>query len=496
MKKKIGRLTKILAFIVLVLGIALGAVYGRLYLKETTPSARELWRIYDSNLEEPMIVNNLLLFKGTKGEYLHSWCEYVYAVDKNTGKPVWSLEDFTTQYCDQSLGPVYTAVILMAQDNNAIFVSSSYWITDDEQGYVLYAISESTGELLWKVDGYAGYPYNLSALLDYTLTDTNYIFVASNEGSFSAIDSITGKEVWKQKVPKVKFENTDDILIEYHNQVVYYYHAGNQTLIAFDANNGTQIWSVSEPHYAGDILFSSNMIYLDTCSSGCSTSFITALDAETGNQIWELAFESTRAVEIIENEIYIWAGYNHTMSDLVVVNKTTGEIEWKFNGDYSHGDISYIIEGNVIYVGTKDGLLFLLNRKTGEVTWQVKSSGLPYCLQIDNSTLVVAYKEKYVSGFDTETGKQKWILDVGMDTSRYPWDFTLASDGVIYISSTINQMVYAIDIGTGKILWTWNHYHPRDDAYMLKALDDNVLYVDQDSRFLGYDWFFALKAKP
>jgi len=496
MKKRISKLAKILVPIVLVFGITFGIVFGRLYLKETTPSERELWRFEDGNLEEPMIANNLLLFKGTKGEYLHSWCEYVYAVDKNTGKPVWSLEDFTTQYCDQSMGPVYTAVILLAQDNDAIFVSSSYWITDDEQGYVLYAISNSTGDLLWKVDGYAGYPYNFSALLDYTTADTNYIYVVSNEGSLSAIDNRTGKQVWEQKVPKIKFNNSDDILIEYHNQVVYYYYSGNQTLIAFDANNGTQIWSVSEPHYAGDILFSSNMIYLDTCSSGCSTSFISALDAETGIQIWELAFESTWAVDIIENEIYIQAGYGYTMSDLVVVNKTTGELVWKFNGDYSHGDIRYIIKDNVIYVGTEDGFLFSLDRKTGKVIWQMKSSGLPYCFQIDNSTLVVVYKEKYVSGFDTKTGKQKWQLDVGMDTSRYPWDFILAGDSVIYISSTINQMVYAVDIGTGKILWTWNHYHPRDDAYMLKALDDNVLYVDQDSRFLGYDWFFALKVKP
>jgi len=231
-----------------------------------------------------------------------------------------------------------------------------------------------------------------------------------------------------------------------------------------------------------------------TCTSEDSA-FITALDTQTGNQIWELAFESALAIEIIGNEIYVWAGYG-SMSDLVVVNKATGELVWKFNGDYSHGDIRYVIEDNVIYVGTEDGFLFALDSKTGKSIWQTKSPGLPYYFQIDNGTLVIVYDENYASGYDTKTGKQNWLLDVGMDTSRYPWNFILTGDGVIYISSTVNRTVYAIDVGTGKILWTWNHYRPQDDAYMLKALDNNVLYVDQDSRFLGYDWFFALKVRP
>ena len=231
-----------------------------------------------------------------------------------------------------------------------------------------------------------------------------------------------------------------------------------------------------------------------TCTSEDSA-FITALDTQTGNQIWELAFESALAIEIIGNEIYVWAGYG-SMSDLVVVNKATGELVWKFNGDYSHGDIRYVIEDNVIYVGTEDGFLFALDSKTGKSIWQTKSPGLPYYFQIDNGTLVIVHDENYASGYDTKTGKQNWLLDVGMDTSRYPWNFILTGDGVIYISSTVNRTVYAIDVGTGKILWTWNHYRPQDDAYMLKALDNNVLYVDQDSRFLGYDWFFALKVRP
>jgi len=64
------------------------------------------------------------------------------------------------------------------------------------------------------------------------------------------------------------------------------------------------------------------------------------------------------------------------------------------------------------------------------------------------------------------------------------------------VAGPANRKVYTLDIETGKKLWSWNHWHPRDGAYMLKAVDNNVLYVDQYRRFLGQDWFFALKIEP
>jgi len=490
MKKRLKTVLKITATIMIICCIA----FILIYLKTTIPSDRELWRIEDNNLSDPIIVNDLLLFKGDKGDFPNSWCEYIYAVDKNTGKPLWSSENYATaQYCNHSVGPVYTAIILLSKGQNVIYVSSSYWSTDDEKEYVLYALSGSSGEVLWKVDDYAGYPYSLDSLLGYTGTDTNYIYVAGKEGSFSAIDRSTGKPVWKQQVPNVDF--SEDILIEYNDQVVYYYYSGNNTLTAFNASNGSQIWSVSESHYARDMMFSDNTIYLITSSSHSSTSFITALDVKTGNQIWELAFESISSSEIIGGEIYIWAGYGYTKSDLVVVNKGTGELVWKFNGDYSHDDIRYIIEDGVVYIGTKDGFLFALDSKTGKRIWQTKSPGLPYYFYMEKNTLVIVYEEKYVVAFDMKSGKQKWFLDIAT-ASEYYGEFMIAGDGVVYVSSIINRKIYAIDIDTGKELWSWDLNYPTDRVYYLKALDNDVLYVDQYGRLHGKGWFFAMKTKP
>lgn len=496
------------------MGVAFGGISGILYFKLTVPSEHELWRITDNNLEDPMVAGNLLLFKGHKGEYLHTWCEYIFAVDKTTGKTVWSDEEYTTdEYCNRSSGPVYTAIILLAKDN-AILVSSTYWTADnDEQNFVLYALNHSTGELLWKVNGYAGYPYARSALLDYTVADANYIYVASKEGSFSAIDASNGKQVWKQTISSVDY--TDNIYIESHDQVVYFYESGNNSITAFDTRDGNQIWKVSNLNYVEQILFSEQRIYITSSSyKDVGTKYptvgnppfdILALDTTTGEQTWKFTLGENFSpwADISDDQLYLLThdsegfGDNFkTLRRLIAVDKKTGEMIWQFNNNYPHGDINYLVQDRIVYVGTNDNFLFALDSETGKILWQVKDSGFPYYFHAEGNTLVVVYQEKYVSGFDIRTGKQKWTLDVGMDTNWYPDDFIIAGDGVIYVAGAINRTVYAIDIATGKILWTWNHYHPRDKAYMLKALENDVLYVDQYRQFLGYDWFFALKTNP
>ncbi len=93
MRIKIGNISKVIALLVFVFGV----VFGIIYLKITIPSERELWRITDNNISDPIIVNELLLFEGDMGEFPSS-CEYIYAVNKNAGDVAWSSESFTDHY--------------------------------------------------------------------------------------------------------------------------------------------------------------------------------------------------------------------------------------------------------------------------------------------------------------------------------------------------------------------------------------------------------------
>lgn len=496
MKKHITLVSKIFAYIGLVFGIA----FGILYLKLIIPSERELWRITANDISDPTIVNNLLLFVGGRNPDYMSECAYIYAVDKNTGEPLWSSESLTKAYCARSSGPVHTGIIPAPGNKDMIFVESSYWRTDDELENVLYALSSLEGKLLWEAEGYTGYYPS-----DDPEINTNYFYAVNTEGWLAAIDAITGNHIWKQGLPQAE----DYGAIEYYDQVLYYDDSDNRSLITFDARDGNQLWKVSDLDYVGQIMFSDHLVYLPTSSYhdggtkyptvGNPPFYITALDTRTGGQKWKISIGGIFSPQsrIIGNKIYIRTHSQtgsfddaRSLSSLVVVDKDTGELIWQFNEDHLHGDINYIVQDSVVYVGADDGYQFALDDETGNIIWQTKAPGFSYYLHVEDDTLVVVYNENYAAGFDSKTGSQKWLLDIGMDVSKYSGDLIFTDDGVIYISSAVKRKIYAIDIGTGKILWSWNH------SYMIQALDNDILYVDQYRPFMGYDWFFALKTRP
>ncbi|MFT3894067.1 MAG: PQQ-binding-like beta-propeller repeat protein [Anaerolineales bacterium] len=513
--KKFGGISKVFAVTACIIAIGLGIMY----LKLTIPSGRELWRISDKNLSNPIVVSDMLVFEGVKGEF-SSQCEYIYAVDKNTGRALWSSETFMDQYCNQSIGSVSTAIILLSEKEDIIFVSSNYWTTDDEQEYILYALSSSDGELLWKVNGYAGYPYSDISLIDYSLVETDYIYVVNKEGLFSALDSSTGETVWQHDLASVDYDA--DFRIEYNNQTVYYYDLGNQSLIAFDENDGSQLWEVSNLSNIYQVLFSDNSAFLVSWYDGYqnSDSSVIALDTLTGNQIWKLSLKQDTApwAEIKMNCLYVVTHggeslfgdfkslqsrcslqivNENTGCSLAVLNGDTGELMWQFNEDYLHGNLIYLVQDNVAYIGTHDGSIFALDTQTGKVIWQTAASGAPFYFQIEKDYLIVVDEKNYVAAYDTATGKQRWRLDVGMDISSYPrYSAVITHNGILYVAGAKKRNISAIDLETGKKLWSWNHNHPRDKAYYFMALDDDILYVDQYRRFLGFDWFFALRTKP
>lgn len=481
------------------------------YLKPTIlpQPKRDLWQIeYNNPSDDPIVANSLLLFVGNKGEASNR-CEYIYAVDKNTGSVAWSSESFIDQYCEHSQGPAYTVIISLSKSGDEIFVNTGYWTSDDNLDYIFYALNSSDGNLLWEVNGYANYYF-----YEYTKININNLYVVSKDGSFSAIDSQTGNQIWKQKISRVDYY--ENIIIDNYDKVVYYYYSGNDSLTAFDAMNGNQLWAISNLNYTNRIMFSDKLIYLISSSENIDKSnitttgspfSITALDTITGKQVWKLLLEQKFPpwVSIIENKIYVLTHDGQGMFDdfktlrsLFVLDKHNGELLWQFNDNYLHGDINYLVQDNVVYIGTYDNFIFALDDETGKIIWQTQALGFPYYFYVEDSTLIVAYEKKYVSALDAKTGTQRWMLDAGM-SAQFGYsenEFIIADNKVIYIADIYNPNVHAIDIVTGKELWSWNQNDIiNNNFYSLKILNNGILYVDQYSRFERTNVFLALKTK-
>jgi len=183
-------------------------------------------------------------------------------------------------------------------------------------------------------------------LLDYTANNSEYIFVASEEGFFSAVDTSDGKQVWEQTISSLDY--TDNIYIEYHDQVVYYYESGDNSITVFDARDGNQIWKASNLNYVEQILFSEQIMYITSSSyKDIGTKYptvgnppfdILALDTTTGEQIWKFTLGENFSpwANISDNQLYLLThdsegfGDNFkTLRRLIAVYKRTGEMIWQ-----------------------------------------------------------------------------------------------------------------------------------------------------------------------
>jgi outer membrane protein assembly factor BamB len=497
----------LILIIIVVAGLSYGVGLGIIYYRLTIPSERELWRMTGYDISDAIVVNNLFLFQGQAIDN-PDYCEYIYAVDKKTGKMSWTNENYLKHICNLSEN-LYTAIIGVNEAGSRILVSSDYLPKGGDREYILYALNSADGNVLWEVDGYTS--YYAFYLPEYSMTEKNRLYVVDKEGSLLTIDLNTGSPIWKQETDAGDY--SAHILLAGDKQMVYYYSSGNDSLLAVNAKDGSKVWRKPNLDYVDRMMFSDKLMYLVTDSTNNqgtlgSPYYVIALDIKTGNPVWKSYFGQAfhPLIEIIGDQIYIqtnqpegWDVDYHVLNELRVVNKNTGELLWHFNENYPHGEIECRFQDNVVYVGTEDGFVLALDDKTGSTIWQTKTSGFPNHFLMAGNTLITAFKsEKYAAAFDTRTGTQKWIVDVGMvDWYDHP-DMLIAEDGILLVAGTSNREVEAIDVETGKKLWSWNHNHPRSDdrEYDLLTADDYVVYLNQTSSFLGKDWFFALKTMP
>ena len=532
MKKWVVTLLKTIAF----LAVCYGALLGIVYFMLAIPTERELWRISEYRVSNPILVNDLLIFHGYKVDHSVD-CYCTYAVDKSTGEIVWSTEELATAYIEEAKGlgvgsadstSVRAWVETVSPTTDVIYISINYWGSDHTRYNSILALKSSNGELLWKVDGEA-----VSDSIAGSVAEISRIFVVDNQGDLLAIDSDTGKEIWHQKVHEQ--HEWGENWFTYKNSAIYISTHSSECLIshcafaldeqhyqqitAFSAETGELLWE-SPRLYRGRIYVFDNMMYMvsDPWDNSPEVKqrddkLVTAIDLGTGSQKWELTFENAHEFYIFADdnkEIYVMfksyrGGPNNfsKLAKLIVIDELSGNIVWQFNEDFSHGDLGHLKSGDTVYLGTEDGFIYALESSTGSIAWSTESGHFPYEFVVNRDTLIAVYEERFVSALDSTTGEQKWMLDLGIEDGWYYFnDEILKINGNdIYIAGNADEKIYALDLETGSILWSWKHFYPFKSEFQITFIENNLLYVNHQSDFRNLidlnekNWFFALKIK-
>ncbi len=308
-------------------------------INQTFPEVKVKWK-YEL---DAAVYASPLLYK--KRVYVGDDAGKLTCFDVKTGQKIWQFKSD-----NRILGTP------AADKNIVVFGSTDHYI---------YGIDAKTGGLLWKLQTDA-------AVIGAVNIHKGKAFIGCSDHKFRRIDVKTGKLEWSYDEVQGYVE-TKPLL--YKNKV--YFGAWDSHMYALNAKTGAFLWKWNNGntrmHFSpaavwpvgakGKILFSA------------PDRVLTALDAASGKEIWRTKESMVReTIGLSKNNKQV---YSKTMQDSVVCYSTVGEQAQKIwsvdvGYGYDHSPTMPLEKNAVVFCGTKNGLIFALDSRTGAVRWKHK----------------------------------------------------------------------------------------------------------------------------
>ena len=297
----------------------------------------------------------------------------IFALDAKTGELQWRY-------------PVRNSI------KNTIAVDEGTVFAQDAEGY-LYAINSQTGKLKWdkKMD-VAGLP----VLVD-GLTAANGIVYAGSGKAFGAYNGKTGDAVWLNKGwPQGEATTSTPLLA---NGVVIS-GANWRGFYGNDAQTGELLWKLDKdgitdrgatPTYDGNLLYvtSRQSLFIIDCHSG---EVIVRKELPFNVQV--------NSTPLVTDKLIVFG----TQTDgLVALDRETFEVRWKartspalvYTAPYSRHpaatvETSPLLIGDTIYFGASDGIIYGIDKESGQTTWKHKTGAPLFSTLSTNGNMIFA----------------------------------------------------------------------------------------------------------
>ncbi|MEM7531934.1 MAG: PQQ-binding-like beta-propeller repeat protein [Chloroflexota bacterium] len=293
----------------------------------------------------------------------------------------------------------------------------------------LYALDLISGDTLWD--------FNVAgAFLSPAMDDTR-VFIraeAGTEGFLVALDSVAGEIQWIHQFPFVGSSGGNlgghvTSPIVFGDLVIV---GASSTLVAFDKNNGAEVWSfkADEAIASGAAIENNTVFFTDLLGAY-------ALDLQTGQELWHYKHEILSllfAPILTQDSVLITGG-----DTVFALEKTSGEAQWVRN----FNDVPVIPAGataDTAYVKSTTELI-ALDLADGKRLWSFEALNfvsMPALTQDHAYVITRADGGSQLRGLQLSDGKEVWRLDDDQLANAAP----VAAGGKIYVRS-VNGVVYA-----------------------------------------------------
>ncbi|MDG0816581.1 outer membrane protein assembly factor BamB family protein [Bdellovibrio svalbardensis] len=294
------------------------------------------------------------------------------------------------------------------------------------------AYERETGDLKWRLPVVNGVEPSAALIRD-------RLFFGASDGNFYSIEASTGRVQWTFPT---KIENLSEPLLD---EGVVYFLSGSNVFYALDAATGKQLWLYSRQDTSqfsirggSKAALRNGILYV-----GFSDGSLVALNAKSGNVVWELQlnrnkrFRDIDATPVIDgDQIYI-AGYD---DKLYCVSAEKGEVVWRVDGG---GYSGVSISGDKLFYPTTGGEVLALQKANGEKLWSYKvKDGIPTQVKIFKGIIAFGESQGRLQFLDLNTGKVLGEMEPGRGILSAP-QVDEKNNRVYFISGEAN--LYAID---------------------------------------------------
>jgi len=193
-----------------------------------------------------------------------------------------------------------------------------------------------------------------------------------------------------------------------------------------------------------------------------SYSFVFALNASNGRELWRFNFESAFALAYYHSNPVVHNGLLYMSSDdsVYALNVSTGMVIWNYT---TGGSVtgSAAVDDSRVYIGSWDGNFYALNSSTGAKLWDVRISPVHSTPAVDNGIVYVSSDDFYLYAFNASTGALMWkYLTVS------PNDPNAENSGMVASPAVAEGKVY-IGTNEGNVLAFGNQSELTHPFYIL-----------------------------
>ena len=257
----------------------------------------------------------------------------------------------------------------------------------------LFALDQQTGDQKWTAQ-------LTGALLAPSLIHAGRVSSVSNDGTVYAHEIATGAQVWTYNLPNVQFSlrgmaapvalDARNVLIASSNAYIYALDALSgvpklqRRVAVSDGRSDIQrlVDIDGEPVVAGQFV-------VTTSYQGQ----VTVLDLASQQVVWSEDASSIQRPEVVGNGVFV----AQTDGKIKAFEITSGQLLWENDQLLNRKLSNPVMLGTDLVVGDLDGVLHLIDPRTGQITGRSKTSGEVRSLRVIDNQLYVSTRKGALS---------------------------------------------------------------------------------------------------